>query len=128
MFPIPSSFSPLNLNVWKDFVLNSDFEDASYVLDGLSNGVSPCIVAGDTKSAKRTCISAYERSDIIENYLAVELEVGAIGPFIKPPFTGTHMNHFGVIPKSTPGKWRWITDLLFPKGISVNDRIPDLQL
>ena len=47
-------------------MLNSDFQDASYVLDGLSNGVSPCIVAGDTKSAKRTYTSAHERSDIIE--------------------------------------------------------------
>ena len=105
---------------------NSDYEDAQYVLDGRYNGFSLGIVAGETNSAKCNCVSAYERSDIIENHLADELEAGAMAaPFIKRLFTVTHMNHFGVIPKSTPGKWRLITDLSFPKGKSVNDRIPD---
>ena len=32
-------------------------------------------------------------------------------------------NRFGVIPKSTPGKWRLIVDLSYPKGQSANDGI-----
>ncbi len=35
------------------------------------------------------------------------------------------VNRFGIIPKSTPGKFRLITDLSFPKGNIVNDLIPD---
>ena len=35
------------------------------------------------------------------------------------------INCFGIIPKSTPRKFRLITDLSVPKGKSVNDLIPD---
>ena len=119
-------FFSVDFTCLEGFLLNSDYEDAQYILDGFYNGFSLGILAGETNSAKRNCVSAYVRPDIIENYLADELEAGAIaGPFLEPPFTGTHINRFGVIPKSTPGKWRLITDLSFPKGKSVNDRIPD---
>ena len=42
--------------------------------------------------------------------------------------TPLHVNRFGVIPKGhNTGKWRLITDLLYPPGYSVNDGIdPDL--
>ena len=34
-----------------------------------------------------------------------------------------HVNPFGVIPKSTPGKWRLITNLSAPLHGSINDGI-----
>ena len=44
------------------------------------------------------------------------------GPFYQPPFENSHINRFGVIPKSS-GKWRLITDLSYPPGKSINDGI-----
>ena len=56
------------------------------------------------------------KSEIIDNYLADELEAGALAePFNEPPLTGTHTNRFGVIPKFVSDKWRLITDLSFSK-------------
>ena len=49
------------------------------------------------------------------------------GPFLSPQISGLHLNRFGVIPKSTPGKFRLITDLFSPPGSSVNDLIPDSE-
>ena len=44
-----------------------------------------------------------------------------MGPFPRDQFV--HVNRFGVIPgpKSTPGKWRLITDLSFSQRHSVNE-------
>ena len=37
---------------------------------------------------------------------------------------GLHINRMGVVPKGhTPGRWRLITDLSHPVGVSVNDGI-----
>ncbi len=77
-------------------------------------------------SAKRNCSSAFKQSQIIDSYLEEEVKEGSIaGPFSLPPFPHVQINRFGIIPKSTPGKFRLITDLSFPKGKSVNDLIPD---
>ena len=38
-------------------------------------------------------------------------------------FPQVHTSRFGIIPKSTPGKWRLIVDLSSPEGRSVNDGV-----
>ena len=38
-------------------------------------------------------------------------------------FPEVHISWFGVIPKSEPGTWKLIVDLLAPEGASVNDGI-----
>ena len=66
--------------------------------------------------------------EIIDNYLQEEIRYGSVaGPFDVPPLPDLHINRFGVIPKSTPGKFRLITDLSFPPGNSVNDLIEDSE-
>ena len=42
----------------------------------------------------------------------------------EPPLPNLHINRFGVIPKSTLGKLRLLTDLAYRQGSSVNDSIP----
>ena len=67
--------------------------------------------------------SAILNSTVIDEYLTKER---AVGRFIGPlsPEADLHLSCFGVIPKShIPRKWRLITDLLYPLGLSVNDGI-----
>ena len=57
-------------------------------------------------SSKKNMPSAYQHPKIIDNYLKEEIEYGCIaGPFDSAPFKNFHINQFGIIPKSTPGKW-----------------------
>ena len=73
-------------------------------------------------------LSATMHSEVIEKYLAEESQLGRmLGPFSPADFPQVHINRFGVIPKSQPGKWRLITDLSYPPGASVNDGVsPEL--
>ena len=78
------------------------------------------------KPAKRNIPSAHEHPEVVDAYLAAEVQKGRVlGPFPRPPINPLHISRFGVIPKkSQPGKWRLIVDLSFPEGRSVNDGIP----
>ena len=68
--------------------------------------------------------SALSNPAVIDEYLTKELEAGRIIGPVDPTRCTAHVSRFGVIPKgSTPGAWRLITDLSFPKDHSVNDGI-----
>lgn len=46
-----------------------------------------------------------------------------VGPFASPPFEPFQVSPLGVVPKKTPGEFRLIHHLSFPKGSSVNHGI-----
>ena len=86
------------------------------------------------RSAACNMLSAYMHPEVIQAFLDKECAAGhMLGPFsaqalgILPPL---HVIRFGVIPKGhDTGKWRLITDLSYPPGLSVNDGIdPELFL
>ena len=66
--------------------------------------------------------SAEEHPRVISEYLVAECREGRVlGPLDPGQFSCVHCSQFGVVPKSTPGKWRLIVDLSSPEGKSVND-------
>ena len=68
--------------------------------------------------------SATEHPQPVEEFLSGECEARrVIGPLSVSALSFLHISRFGVIPKSTPGKWRLILDLPSPCGASVNDGI-----
>ena len=68
--------------------------------------------------------SVNENPEVVDTYLAEECCQGRVGGPLDPAMlSGVHVSRFGVIPKSTPGKWRLIVDLSFPRGHSVNDGV-----
>ena len=67
---------------------------------------------------------------MIENPEAVDIKLDKelsahrlAGPFPDPPFEPFHISALGVVPKKTPGEYRLIHHLSFPKGSSVNSGI-----
>ena len=64
-------------------------------------------------------ISATENPDVVDAKIRKELKAGPLaGPFRISPL--------GVVPKKTPGEFRLIHHLSYPRGSSVNDGIsPD---
>ena len=107
-----------------------DRDFANYVLDGFQYGFRIGFDRSTSlTSVRRNLPSASEHPEVIDQYLAKEVPAGRIIGPIKPyTIPHLHVSRVGVIPKGhTPGKWRLITDLSFPEGMSVNDGI-DSQL
>ncbi len=58
------------------------------------------------------------------NCKQIELQANRIaGPFQAPPFSTFRVSPLGVVPKKTPGEFRLIHHLSFPRGTSINDAI-----
>ena len=95
----------------------------SGIQEGFRIGFTPCGIR--IKSAKRNLHCAIEHPEVVECYLAEEVELGRIsGPFPCSSVPHAHINRFGVIPKNhQPNKWRLIVDLSHPNGYSVNSGI-----
>ena len=82
--------------------------------------------ASPLHSASRNMHSAREHPEVVQDK---ECSLGRmLGPFLPPGQASLPQCRFGVIPKGRgTGKWRLITDLSYPPGLSVNDGIdPDL--
>ncbi len=71
--------------------------------------------------------SATEHSEVVDKYLADEIEAGRVARAGTPQQAeamGIHCSPFGVIPKKNrPGRFRLILNLSAPEGSSVNDGI-----
>ena len=68
--------------------------------------------------------SAYDLPIVVDSKLSKELQAGRIaGPFVNLPFPLLRVSPLGVVPKKTPGEYRLIHHLSYPKGFSVNDGI-----
>ena len=104
-----------------------DRSKVKFVTDGLRTGFRTGFHADkiNLKSAETNCSSAIAHPNVIDKYLADEIDARRVaGPFEAPPFPNLHVSRFGVIPKkSKPDAWRLILDLSFPTDHSVNDGI-----
>ena len=126
VLPSPLEVTPIVYHAWCHLLALHPHHDALWILNGFKFGFDLGCLDGSTISAQRDCPSANAHSQVIDEYLKEEISHGSIaGPFQCPPIKNLHINRFGVIPKSTPGKWRLITDLSFPPDESVNSLIPD---
>lgn len=69
-------------------------------------------------------ISARQNPGVVDAKIKKELEAGRLaGPFPVRPFSPFRVSPLGVVPKKTPGEFRLIHHLSYPRGSSVNDGI-----
>ena len=120
--------TPFKLEVWtKELDSHPDIQFRDFILMGIERGFKigfdACSVV--LKSARRNMVSAFDHSEVTDEYLAGEKAMGRVGSVANYPFIASHCHTspFDVIPKkSKPGKWRLIVDLS-PDGHRVNDGI-----
>ena len=80
----------------------------------------------DCKAATRNMPSASLCEEKMDEFLATECAAGRIlGPFERELVPMVHVSRLGAVPKSTPGKYRFIVDLSHPEDQSVNDGISE---
>ena len=118
--------SPLRWQEW-DTRLSAypDQRLRSYIVEGIRHGFRVGYSRESTcRSSRGNMKSALDNPHVIRDYLRTECEAGRVlGPLDPSCHQDIHTSRFGVIPKSTPGKWRLIVDMSSPEGSSVNDGI-----
>jgi len=121
--------TPLRAEAWKKYLTNyPDQEFAQYLLQGIQHGFHIGF-QGNTQGrrAKRNLRSAYEHPEVIDAYLAREVDlrrVVRLHPTAAHALPNLRISPIGVIPKrNRPNKWRLIVELSSTEGSSVNDGV-----
>ena len=115
----PLKWSEWNWHLWGQ--QNRVWVDC--LLRGITNGVRVGFHGRKVWSAVKNLPSASEKPEVIRDYIGKKLKKGNIsGPWLREILPQLITNRFGVIPKSN-GKWRFIIDLSYPDGGSVNEGI-----
>ena len=118
--------TPLRWDQWdRQLETHPDQRFREFIVRGIREGFRVGFDYQRTcRSSRKNMHSAEERSQVVHEYLQTEISAGRIlGPLDPANYPQIHTSSFGVIPKSTPGKWRLIVDMSSPSGGSVNDGI-----
>ena len=119
--------TPLDPREWeKGLASHPDRDFADYICSGIQQGFRLGYNYRSNRSRRRpsNLRSVREHREVVEQFFREESGAGKLlGPLPRDKFPQVHVSPVGVIPKSTPGKWRIIVDLSFPEGGSVNDGI-----
>ena len=120
---IPTPVRPDRLRAWLD---GYNEKDKEILVRGFVGGFDVGYVGGISARDCKNLVSAFDLPHIVDKKIRKEVLKGRIaGPFQQPPFPDFHISPLGVVPKKDPGTYRLIHHLSHPKGVSVNDHIPD---
>lgn len=117
--------TPIKVDVLQNYLSGYQRDERDFLIKGFREGFKLGHVGGCLPASAPNLLSAREHPTVVERKLAKELSFNRIaGPFKKPPFPNFRASPIGVVPKKTPGEFRLIHHLSYPKGFSVNDQIP----
>jgi hypothetical protein len=121
----PSLPSPIRAHKLAIYLQDYNKDLAAAVLSGFQHGfILPSSKSHQT-SIPRNHDSALEHSAKVKQQLELESRLGRIaGPFLDRPFPNFISSPLGLVPKKSPGQFRIIHNLSFPRGDSVNSNIP----
>ncbi len=118
--------TPLKWQEWAhSLARHPDEVFRSYVIEGIRHGFRVGYdYTSSCRRATRNLPSSAGEQAVVREYLSEECAMGRVlGPFDPSSLPQVHISPIGVIPKSTPGKWRLIVNLSAPEPRSVNDGI-----
>jgi hypothetical protein len=96
-----------------------------YLVEGFQFGFKLGCEGDPSHSIHRYHKSIFENPVAVESKLLKELNMGRISkPHLHKPFQDFVCSPLGLVPKKTPGEFRIIHDLSFPKDNSVNSHTP----
>jgi len=97
-----------------------------FLRQGFTEGFSIHFQGSLAEIPSKNLASAFQHPEIIDASLCKELSAGRIaGPFSNPPFRNFRISPLGLVPKKASGEFRLIHHLSYPKGLSINEGIPD---
>ena len=111
------------LKAWLSSYPNVD--TANFLYDGFKNGFRIPYDGPRQDRHSKNHGSAFKDPELIIEKLNEEANLGRVaGPFSEPPIKNLVISPIGLVPKSTPGQFRLIFDLSYPRGASINSNIP----
>ena len=119
--------TPLKWEAWTTALAEHPDKDFQhYICQGIRSGFRLGFDYGKKCEPVRANMkSALSHPEPLSDYLTGEcLAERVVGPLPQSAIRPLQVSRLGVIPKSTPGKWRVILDLSSPEGKSVNDGVP----
>ena len=123
---LPNLYLPTPIRLNKLCHLLSGYipSTVEFLHSGFSEGF-PLHYEGDHMSIETTNLrSALEHPELVDAKLKKELDAHRLaGPFHSPPFPVFRVFPIGVAPKKSPGEFRLIYHLSYPKGTSIDDGI-----
>ena len=128
--PLPAfSKTPVNAeHLRKELIAYPDQLFVDNLINSFQHGFSIGYSGPEFCNIAPNLQSASSHSTAIFNCISEELRQKRMsGPFISPPLANFRTSPIGVIPKKDCNKFRMITDLSSPKGISINDFISDAE-
>lgn len=118
--------TPVNVNRLDYFFKNYDPHLRQQIVSGFTSGFSLHYDGTTFPQCSKNLLSAYENPTVVQTKIDKEVNLGRLaGPFSLPPFSKFCISPLGVVPKKTPGDFRLIHHLSFPKGGSINDGISE---
>ena len=121
---------------WQEWLValatHPDRDFATFIVNGIRHGFKiGCILAQTTAlppTLPKNRVAAAMIEEAISSHIATEAAAGRLLPASSVQSVSiSHFSPVSAIPKKgKPSKWRVITDLSFPPGVSVNDGIPQV--
>ena len=114
--------TPVNVALLSRVLLGYNSRIAYRLIKGFSEGFKINYPGPRITSTAPNLRFAYENPDVADEKLRKERALGRIaGPFDSHPLANLRISPLDVIPKKTPGEFRMIHHLSYPKGASIND-------
>ena len=120
----PGLPTPVKLQPLAKFLFGYPPDLVQSIISGFSIGFPLHFQGRRQFSIPNNLLSALQNPTFVDTKMEQELAAERIaGPFTSPPFQSFCVSPLGLIPKKTPGDFRLIHHLSFPKGLSINDGI-----
>ena len=118
--------TPLNVEAWcRALRTHPDRQWVDCLLNGMQEGFRIGLhPAATCSSTHRNLPSSQDHQAIVSAFLQDQVQSGyMLGPYSPDSCPSVICSSLGVVPKSSPGKFRIIVDLSSPKGHSINDNL-----
>ena len=114
------AYTPLKLENWKTRLMG--FEEYADIIQGISLGFRLGVQETEVLQSSEGSHGSKNLWEVINKEVSLNR---LIGPFTRQPLKDFQVSPVQAIPKSTPGKFRFIHNLSAPHNHSVNDAIPE---
>ena len=120
--PSPNLPTPIKVDRLISLLSGYSHSTVEFLYSGFSFGFPIHFEGERVSSTSKNLVSAFLHPTVVDDKIRKELDSHRLaGPF--PPLPPFRITPLGVVPKKTPGEFRLIHHLSYPKGFSVNDGI-----